>query len=126
MIPAYETFDGTFPFQPHFFETSGFRMHYVDEGEGDPILCLHGEPTWGYLYRHFIGPLSRYHRVIVPDHMGFGKSETPQDRTYLLNEHIDNLEALVRSLDLRDITLVLQDWGGPIGGGFALRHPGRI
>ncbi|HLG77507.1 MAG TPA: alpha/beta fold hydrolase, partial [Ktedonobacteraceae bacterium] len=126
MIPAHETFDGTFPFQPHFTTAPGFRMHYVDEGQGEPILCLHGEPTWGYLYRHFIPPLARHHRVIVPDHMGFGKSETPQDRSYLLDEHVDNLEALVLSLDLRDITLVLHDWGGPIGGGFALRHPDRV
>lgn len=126
MIPAHETFDGTFPFQPHFTTAPGFRMHYVDEGHGEPILCLHGEPTWGYLYRHFIPPLARHHRVIVPDHMGFGKSETPQERSYLLDEHVDNLEALVLSLDLRDITLVLHDWGGPIGGGFALRHPDRV
>lgn len=126
MIPANETFDGTFPFEPHFTEAPGFRMHYVDEGHGDPLVCLHGEPTWGYLYRHFIGPLSRHHRVIVPDHMGFGKSETPHDRTYLLQEHIDNLEALLLSLDLHNITLVLHDWGGTIGGGFALRHPDRV
>ena len=126
MIPAHETFDGTFPFQPHYTEAPGFRMHYVDEGQGDPIVCLHGEPTWGYLYRHFVGPLARHHRVIVPDHMGFGKSETPQDRTYLLKEHVDNLEALLLSLDLHDITLVLHDWGGTIGGGFALRHPDRV
>lgn len=126
MIPANETFDGTFPFQPRFIETSGFRMHYVDEGEGETILCLHGEPTWGYLYRSFIPPLARHYRVVVPDHMGFGKSETPQNRTYHLNEHIDNLEALIFSLDLHDITLVLHDWGGTIGGGFALRHPERI
>jgi cis-3-alkyl-4-acyloxetan-2-one decarboxylase len=126
MIPAEETFDGTFPFQPHFTQAPGFRMHYVDEGEGDPIVCLHGEPTWAYLYRKFIPPLSRRHRVIVPDHMGFGKSETPADREYTLATHVENLEALLLELDLRDITLVLQDWGGPIGGGFALRHPERV
>src|SRR5919108_3740989 len=80
MIPADETFDGTFPFKPHFTNAPGFRMHYVDEGEGDPIVCLHGEPTWAYLYRNFIPPLSKRHRVIVPDHMGFGRSETPVDR----------------------------------------------
>lgn len=126
MIPANETFQGTFPFQPHFIKTSGFRMHYVDEGEGETILCLHGEPTWGYLYRTFIPPLARHYRVLVPDHMGFGKSETPQNRNYHLNEHIDNLEALIFSLELHDITLVLHDWGGTIGGGFAMRHPERI
>lgn len=127
MIPADATFDGTFPFAPHFSTRSGFVMHYVDEGRGDPIVCLHGEPTWGYLYRHFIPPLAQEWRVIVPDHMGFGKSATPPDRSYHVSEHIANLEALlVEELDLHDITLVLHDWGGPIGGGFALRHPERV
>ena len=67
MIPADETFDGTFPFEPHFTDAPGFRMHYVDEGEGEPIVMLHGEPTWGYLYRNFIPELSKTHRVIVPE-----------------------------------------------------------
>jgi cis-3-alkyl-4-acyloxetan-2-one decarboxylase len=80
MIPAHETFGGTWPFAPHFFEGNGFRMHYVEEGDGEPIICLHGEPTWGYLYRRFIQHLSGTNRVAVPDHMGFGKSETPLRR----------------------------------------------
>src|SRR5947209_19671417 len=80
MIDAQETFGGTWPFKAHYFDGNGFRMHYVDEGAGEALVCLHGEPTWGYLYRRFIGPLSRTHRVVVPDHMGFGKSETPRDR----------------------------------------------
>jgi pimeloyl-ACP methyl ester carboxylesterase len=126
MIPAAESFAGTFPFAPHFSDASGFRMHYVDEGEGEPIVCLHGEPTWGYVYRKFVGPLSKKYRVIVPDHMGFGKSETPLDREYTLRTHVENLEALLLSLDLKDITLVMQDWGGPIGAGFALRNIGRV
>jgi cis-3-alkyl-4-acyloxetan-2-one decarboxylase len=126
MIPADETFDGTFPFEPRFTHAPGFRMHYVDEGEGDPIVCLHGEPTWAYLYRNFIPALGKRHRVVVPDHMGFGKSETPADREYTLGTHVENLEALLLELDLRDITLVMQDWGGLIGGGFALRHPDRV
>ncbi|SKV13283.1 haloalkane dehalogenase [Mycobacteroides abscessus subsp. abscessus] len=129
MIPAEETFEGTWPFQARFCDAARFRMHYVDEGprHGHSLVLLHGEPTWGYLWRHLIAPLSRKHRVVVPDHMGFGKSETPQDRTYLADEHVDNLEKLlVDTLDLSDITLVLHDWGGPIGAGFALRHPDRI
>jgi cis-3-alkyl-4-acyloxetan-2-one decarboxylase len=101
-------------------------MHFIDEGKGDPIVCLHGEPTWGYIYRNFIPKLSKHHRVIVPDHMGFGKSETPTDREYTLETHVKNLETLLLELDLHDITLVMQDWGGPIGGGFALRHPERV
>lgn len=101
-------------------------MHYVDEGQREPIVCLHGEPTWDYLYRHFIPPLSARYRVIVPDHMGFGKSETPADKVYTLGTHVENLEALLLELDLWDVTLVLHDWGGPIGGGFALRHLDRV
>jgi pimeloyl-ACP methyl ester carboxylesterase len=123
MIPAEQTFNGTFPFQPHLTRAPGFQMHYVDEGDGEPIVCLHGEPTWGYLYRNFIPRLSKHYRVIVPDHMGFGKSATPNDREYTLSTHVDNLEALLLELDLYNVTLVMQDWGGPIGGGFALRHP---
>ena len=130
MIAADETFDGTWPYPARFNEAAGFRQHYVDESPERPdqtIVMLHGEPTWGYEWRHLIGPLSRHHRVVVPDHMGFGKSETPQDRTYDASEHILNLESLlVDTLDLTDITLVLRDWGGPIGTGFALRHPDRI
>ena len=126
MITEHETFDGTWPFKPHFGTASGFRMHYVDEGEGEPLIMLHGEPTWGYLYRHFIPPLSTAHRVIVPDHMGFGKSETPQDREYTLKTHVENLTALIESLDLWNITFVLQDWGGPIGGCYTHLYPERV
>ncbi|MBX3706109.1 MAG: alpha/beta fold hydrolase [Pseudomonadales bacterium] len=125
MIPADETFDGTWPYAPRFFSGRGFRMHYVDvPGQGDEtFLLLHGEPTWGYLYRNIIPGLLRFGRVVVPDHMGFGKSETPQGRTYSIVEHADNLQALVEHLALRDITLVGQDWGGPIGTAVALARP---
>jgi len=128
MIPASEHFRATFPFAPRFVDTPGFRMHYVDEGprEGEVVLCLHGEPTWGYLFRHLIEVLRPMHRVVVPDHMGFGKSETPQDRTYWVQDHIDNLERFVLTLDLRRITLVMHDFGGPVGMGLAARHPDRI
>jgi cis-3-alkyl-4-acyloxetan-2-one decarboxylase len=126
MIPADEDFDGTWPFAPHFTNAAGFRQHYVDEGTGRPVLLLHGQPTWGYIYRAFIPPLARTHRVIVPDDMGFGKSATPPEREYTLRTHVGNLTALIEALDLRDITLVMQDWGGPIGVGYAVRHPERI
>lgn len=126
MIASDETFDGTWRFAPHFYDGCGFRMHYVDEGAGDPIVCLHGEPTWGYLYRRFIPRLARLGRVVVPDHMGFGKSATPQDREYSIRAHIDNLESLLDHLRLASITFVGQDWGGPIATGFALRHPERV
>lgn len=110
------------------FDGHGFVQHYVDEGprDAEPIICLHGEPTWGYLYRNMIGPLSKHNRVIVPDHMGFGKSATPQDRPYTLQAHTENLIALVEHLDLTNITFVIQDWGGPIGTAFTVRHPERV
>lgn len=126
MIPADETFDGTWPFAAKYCTAAGFRQHYIDEGIGRPVILLHGQPTWGYIYRHFVPPLATTHRVIVPDHMGFGKSETPADRTYTLRTHVENLTALIDTLDLRDITLVMQDWGGPIGIGYAVRHPERV
>jgi haloalkane dehalogenase len=128
MIPSDATFEGTFPFAPHFTGAPGFQMHYIDEGprDGGVVLCLHGEPTWGYLFRHLISVLGKIHRVVVPDHMGFGKSETPPDRSYWLQDHIDNLERFVLALDLTDITLVMHDFGGPVGMGFAARHPNRI
>lgn len=131
MIPADETFDGTWPYEPHFFGGSGFRQHYIDVNNAgadaaDVIVCVHGEPTWGYLYRNFIPRMSKLGRVIVPDHMGFGKSETPQERDYSIRDHADNLERLLLELDVRNITFVMQDWGGSIGISFALRHPDRV
>lgn len=128
MVPLDETFDGTFDFAPHIFDGNGFAQHYVDEGpeDGEVIVCLHGEPTWGYLYRNMIGPLSRSYRVIVPDHMGFGKSETPQDRPYELQTHTENLAGLIDYLDLEDLTFVVQDWGGPIGTSYTVRNPERV
>ena len=122
-----ETFEGTFPFVPHYYTHNGFDMHYVDEGSGEPVVMVHGDPTWSYLYRNFISPLSQHHRSVVPDLMGMGKSDVPQDRSlYRLEQHRANLEALLLHLDLRDITLVLHDWGGPVGLGFATLHPERI
>lgn len=128
MIRPDETFDGSFPYAPRFTYAPGFAMHYVDEGprDGEVVLCLHGEPTWGYLFRHLIAALKDTWRVVAPDHMGFGKSATPPERSYWLQDHIDNLERFVLALDLRDITLVLHDFGGPTGMGLAARHPERI
>ncbi len=129
LIPADETFDGTWPFAPRYFEGNGFRQHYVDEGPrdtGETFVLVHGEPTWGYLWRAVIPRLVRRGRVVVPDHMGFGKSETPRDRRYSAEEHSENLANLLLHLDLDDITLVLHDWGGPTGGQFGYRHPERV
>jgi haloalkane dehalogenase len=116
-----------YPFESRFVETPMGLMHYVDEGAGAPVLMLHGNPTWSFLYREFISALSKTHRVVAPDHIGFGLSEKPRDEAlYSIDGHIRNLEALVTSLDLQNVTLVMQDWGGPIGLGLAARHPGRI
>jgi haloalkane dehalogenase len=129
LIAADETFDGTWPYEARYFEGNGFRQHYIDEGPrdtGETFVLLHGEPTWGYLYRNFVPRLSALGRVVVVDQMGFGKSETPQDRSYSAQEHTENLTALLLDLDLRDITLVGQDWGGVINGQFAYRNHERV
>ncbi|PKK91932.1 MAG: alpha/beta hydrolase [Candidatus Wallbacteria bacterium HGW-Wallbacteria-1] len=116
-----------YTFEPSFLKTdSGFWMHFVDRGEGSPVLMVHGNPTWSYMYRNLIRGLESSHRCIVPDHIGCGRSQKPQDFPYLLENHIDNLEKLILTLDLRDITLVVHDWGGAIGVGTALRHPQRF
>lgn len=126
-VPSEETFNGTWPFKARYTESAGYQTHYVDEGNGpETLLLLHGEPTWSYLFRHQIRAWSNRYRVVAVDHMGFGKSAAPQDRTYWLQDHINNLENIVIGLDLRDLTLVMHDFGGPTGMGLAIRHPDRI
>jgi pimeloyl-ACP methyl ester carboxylesterase len=116
------------PWRPRFARVNGWRMHFVDEGIGDPVVLLHGNPTWGFLYRDFVEPLTRAgHRVVIPDMIGFGLSEKPaREEAHSLDGHIANLTALLRGLDLRQATLVCHDWGGPTGLGFALSNPGRV
>src|SRR4029077_21135086 len=101
-------------------------MHYLDEGRGEPLLFVHGNPTWSFYWRTLVTGLSDRYRCIVPDHIGCGLSDKPQGWTYNLQGHIDNLVQLIDALDLRDITLVVHDWGGPIGMGAALKHADRI
>jgi pimeloyl-ACP methyl ester carboxylesterase len=124
------TFDGTWPYEPKWFDSPDGRMHYVDEGprDGRPVVMVHGNPTWGYLYRNFIGPLvAAGHRAIVPDHLGFGRSEKPRDpEHYRVPRHARRLDALLESLDLRGGVVVPQDWGGPIGLYWATQHPERV
>ena len=124
MIDASETFNGSWPFKPNFYEGNGFLQHFVDEGpkDADPIIMLHGEPTWGYIYRKFIPALAEKNRIIVPDHMGFGKSETPQDKDYTLKTHVENLSGLIDFLGLKNVTFIGQDWGGPIIGAYSIRN----
>lgn len=123
-------FGGTFPFEPRYVNAGDVRLHYVDEGPSDaaPLLMLHGNPTWSYMYRRPIAVLSgRGHRCVALDHMGFGRSDKPPDpRRYRLANHIQNALRLIDELDLSEITLVLHDWGGPIGLGAAVERPDRI
>ena len=128
MIDERETFNGTWPFKAKFSSAAGFMQHYIDEGEsdGEVLICLHGQPTWGYVYREMIPGLAKHYRVIVPDHMGFGKSETPQNRIYTLETHVQNLSYLIDDLKLNRITFVGQDWGGPIAGAYSLTHPEKV
>jgi pimeloyl-ACP methyl ester carboxylesterase len=116
------------PYSPRFARVNGWRMHYIDEGEGDPVVLLHGNPTWGFLYRDVIDPLIRSgRRVIVPDMIGFGLSEKPsREQAHSLDGHTANLTALMRQLDLKRIALVCHDWGGPTGLSFAMSNPDRI
>jgi pimeloyl-ACP methyl ester carboxylesterase len=116
------------PFQPRFARVNGWRMHFVDEGAGDPVVLLHGNPTWGFLYREFVAPLTEAgYRVIIPDMIGFGLSEKPtREQAHSLDGHIANLTALLRGLNLQRVTLVCHDWGGPTGLGFAFSNPARV
>ena len=128
MIKASETFNGTWPFKPNFYNGNGFLQHFVDEGpkDTDPIVMIHGEPTWGYIYRKFIPVLAKKNRVIVPDHMGFGKSDTPQEKKYTLKTHVENLSGLINFLELKNITFIGQDWGGPIIGAYSIRNINKV
>jgi len=116
-----------FVFAPHYLEQDGLRMHYLDEGEGDPVLCLHGEPTWSFLYRKMVPGLTAAARVIAPDYFGFGRSDKPEDAGwYTFDRHCASIRRLVEQLDLRRVTVVVQDWGGPIGLRLAVEQPERV
>ena len=110
-------------------DLGSLRYHYIDEGQGDPVVMLHGNPTWSFYYRNLIEALSPTHRVIVPDHVGCGRSDKPSDARYdyTLKSRVDDLERLLDRLRIyQNITLVLHDWGGMIGMAYAARHPERI
>lgn len=119
-------FKEIYPFKSHFLKLDSYNYHFLDEGEGDPLLMLHGNPTWSFYYRSLIRGLQHQNRCVVPDHMGCGLSDKPQDYPYTLDTHIRNVESLVEHLNLDNITLVVHDWGGAIGMGFATRHPEKI
>ncbi len=118
-----------YDFTSHYFQQSGYRLHYLDEGSGEPLVMLHGNPTWSFLYRKFVSGLRESYRVIVPDHAGCGLSDTPGENVYeyTLASRVADLEALLEQVELKQrLTLFLHDWGGLIGMAYAARHPERI
>jgi haloalkane dehalogenase len=117
-----------YPFAPHWLDLDGLRMHYVDEGSGAPVLLLHGEPTWSFLWRHVIPQVVAHgRRAIAPDLIGFGRSDKPTDQAwYTYDRHVETVTRLVAELDLRDIALVVHDWGGLIGLRFAVENAERV
>jgi haloalkane dehalogenase len=122
-LPGYD-------FAPHYLDVDGLRMHYLDEGpsEGSPVVCFHGEPSWAYLYRKMLPPLvGAGYRVIVPDYAGFGRSDKPTDRRwYTFDRHGDLVAQVLGAFDLRGATVVVQDWGGPIGLRWAMDNADRV
>jgi haloalkane dehalogenase len=120
-LPGYD-------FEPHYAEVDGLRMHYVDEGEGQPVVMFHGEPSWAYLYRKMIPPVvASGRRAVVPDLAGFGRSDKPVDHGwYSYDRHFSVVSEVLAGLDLRDAVVVVQDWGGPIGLRWALSQEERV
>jgi haloalkane dehalogenase len=115
-----------YPFQSHYLDLEAGRMHYVDEGQGEPLVLVHGTPTWSFLYRYQIKALSPQYRVIAPDHIGFGLSDKPTSWSYLPKDHARNLTTLIEQLKLKDVTLVVHDFGGPVGLSYAIENPENV
>lgn len=115
-----------YPFEGRLLDVGGARMHYLDEGTGPPVVMVHGNPTWSFYYRAAVRALRGRHRCIVPDHVGCGLSDKPADYDYTLSRRIDDLDALLSHLDPGPVTLMVHDWGGAIGFGWAARHPEKV
>jgi haloalkane dehalogenase len=115
-------------FEPRYADVDGLRMHYVDEGGGAPVVCFHGEPTWAYLYRKVAAPLlDSGHRFVAVDMPGFGRSDKPTERGwYSYDRHTEHVSRVLDGLDLRDATVVVQDWGGPVGLRWAVENADRV
>ncbi len=125
MIPAWLD-RSAYPFTLRVFSAPEGDMRYVDEGQGEVILFVHGNSTWSFMYRELIKGLRARYRCVAPDHLGFGLSDKPRGATYLPQMHAENLQAFIQGLGLKDITLVLHDWGGPIAMAYATAHPENI
>lgn len=122
----FENLEG-WPYPPRYIDINGARVHYVDVGQGETILCLHGEPSWSYLYRSMMPALSAGHRVVAMDWVGFGRSDKYSEiGEYSYQMHHDTLVGFIQTLDLQGITLVCQDWGGIIGLPVAMEMPERF
>jgi haloalkane dehalogenase len=117
-----------FPYEPQYVDVDGLRLHHIDEGSGRTVVCFHGEPDWSYLYRHMVdGLVASGHRVVCPDLPGFGRSDKPTDQEwYTYERHVAYVTRHLDRLELRDVTVVVQDWGGPIGLRWAIDHADRV
>jgi haloalkane dehalogenase len=117
-----------YAYEPHYVEVEGLRLHHLDEGSGPTVLCFHGEPDWSYLYRHMADALlTSGHRVVCPDLVGFGKSDKPTDQSwYTYERHVEVITGHLDQIDLQDVTVVVQDWGGPIGLRWAVEHADQV
>lgn len=115
-----------YPFGSRYLEVPGGRLHYVDEGSGPPVVMVHGNPAWSFLYRDLIRRLRGEYRCVAMDHLGFGLSDKPEGWSYHPADHAANVAALIGHLELERVTLVVQDWGGPIGLSYAAARPGNV
>ena len=117
-----------YPYEPNYVEVDGLRLHHVDEGSGPTVLCFHGEPSWSYLYRHMLDRLvGEGHRVVCPDLVGFGRSDKPTDQGwYTYDRHVAVVTRHLEQIELDDVTVVVQDWGGPIGLRWAVQHADQV
>ena len=115
-----------YPFKSQYFQSKDGQIHYIDEGQGSPIVFVHGTPTWSFLYRHLIKDLSKQYRCIAIDHLGFGLSEKPQDAPLRVQNHAQRFEAFMEYLNIPEFTLVVHDFGGPIALPYAIKNPQKI
>lgn len=122
-MTSYSIDKNEYPFNSKEFSLPAGKMKYVDEGTGEPVVMVHGNPTWSFVYRHLIKCLSSTHRCVAMDHLGFGLSDKPEGFSHRPQEHAKNLEMLLDTLKLENITFIVQDWGGPLGLSYAINHP---